>query len=168
MTVRPPSTPPYILMLFACTHLLFALAKFALHPSDHCGNTIFDITVRIAVPALFLSFSGTLPMQEVRCAPNIAQTTDASSPSFPDDIAIDGYLQIPSVALSCPEDDVTLWSWFTFSFVEPIFHLAKTRTLNETDVWTLSPFFRHKIIFNKCLEYRNLCDLMQFEVYLSD
>ncbi|KAF8236776.1 pleiotropic drug resistance ABC transporter [Tricholoma matsutake] len=126
MAVRPPSTPPYILMLFAFFHLLPATAKFTFDAIDHRGNTVFNI-LRIAVPALFLWVAGTLPLQEV-----------------------------PSAALSCPEDDVTLWSWFTFSFVEPIFELAKTRTLNDTDVWTLSPYFRHKIIFNKCLEYRNL------------
>jgi hypothetical protein len=28
------------------------------------------------------------------------------------------------------------------------------KTLNDTDVWSLSPFFRHKNIFNKYLEYR--------------
>lgn len=77
-------------------------------------------------------------------------------------------MQVPSVAFSCPEDDVTLWSWFTFSFVEPILDLAKTRTLNDTDVWTLSPFFRHKILFNKCLEYRKLCDLMLLNVSPSN
>ena len=28
------------------------------------------------------------------------------------------------------------------------------KTLNDTDVWGLSPFFSHKNIFNKCLEYQ--------------
>ena len=63
-------------------------------------------------------------------------------------------MQIPSVTLSCPEDDVNLWSWSTFTFVQPIVDLAMKKTLNDTDVWSLSPFFRHKNIFTKCLEYR--------------
>ena len=63
-------------------------------------------------------------------------------------------VQIPSVTLSCPEDDVNLWSWCTFTFVQPILDLAMKKTLNDTDVWGLSPFFRHKNIFNKYLEYR--------------
>lgn len=65
--------------------------------------------------------------------------------------------QIPSDALTCPEDDVTLWEWCTFSFVEPILNLATIHTLNGKDIWTLSPFFRHKNLFKKCLEYRRQC-----------
>ena len=65
-----------------------------------------------------------------------------------------GKVQIPSATLSCPEDDVNLWSWCTFSFLQPILDLAMKKTLDDTDVWGLSPFFRHKNIFNKCLEYR--------------
>ncbi len=53
-----------------------------------------------------------------------------------------------------PEDDVTLWSWCTFSFISPLFGLANSRTLNETDVWTLSPYFLHKNLFEKYLEYK--------------
>ena len=52
-----------------------------------------------------------------------------------------------------PEDSVNLWSWCTFSFVEPIFGVANQRTLDEPDVWALSPFFTHKNLFNKYLEY---------------
>lgn len=52
-----------------------------------------------------------------------------------------------------PEDDVTLWSWCTFSFVEPMFSLANVRTVNESDVWTLSPYFLHKNLFEKYLDY---------------
>src|ERR1700728_102483 len=57
--------------------------------------------------------------------------------------------------LSSPEDDATLWSWCTFSFVEPILRLASTRMLNDTDIWGLSPFFLHRNIFRTYLEYRS-------------
>jgi hypothetical protein len=139
------------------------MAKFAFDAVDHRGNIVFNM-VGMAVPAVFLWVSGTLHMQEVRCASNIARPTDASFLSLLDGFAINGYFQVPSVVLSCPEDDVTLWSWSTFAFVEPIFELAKTRTLNDTDVWTLSPYFRHKIVFSKCLEYRNLCVPIRVDV----
>jgi len=33
--------------------------------------------------------------------------------------------------------------------------LATSRTLNGTDIWMLSPFFQHKVIFTKYLEYRS-------------
>lgn len=33
--------------------------------------------------------------------------------------------------------------------------LATRRTLRETDVWSLSPYFRHRNLFNKRLEYQS-------------
>lgn len=57
-----------------------------------------------------------------------------------------------------PEDQVTLWQWCTFSFVEPIFGVAMRRRLELEDVWSLSPFFKHKNLFHKYLEYRERWD----------
>ena len=54
---------------------------------------------------------------------------------------------------SNPEDAASLWQWMSFSYVEPIFKAAGDHTLDDEDVWTLSPFFKHKNIFNKCLQY---------------
>lgn len=51
------------------------------------------------------------------------------------------------------EDSASLWSWVTFSFVDPIFKVANSRTLNEEDCWSLSPFFQHRNLFKKYLEY---------------
>ena len=69
-----------------------------------------------------------------------------------------GYLmtydsQPSSDRLTMPEDSVNLWSWSTFSFVEPLFKVSNSRTVNDSDVWTLSPFFTHKNIFTKYLHY---------------
>lgn len=52
-----------------------------------------------------------------------------------------------------PEDSVTLWSWCMVTFVEPLFKIANERTLNEEDIWDLSPFFLHKSLFTKYLAY---------------
>ena len=52
-----------------------------------------------------------------------------------------------------PEDSVNLWTWMTVSYIEPIFAVATTRTVNEPDVWSLSPFFTHKNLFTKYLKY---------------
>lgn len=62
-------------------------------------------------------------------------------------------LQAPSSNLTMPEDSVTFWSWVTVSFVTPIFEVATRRTVNEADVWSLSPFFTHKNLFTKYLSY---------------
>ena len=58
-----------------------------------------------------------------------------------------------------PEDAASLWQWMSFSYVEPIFKSAGAHTLEEEDVWTLSPFFKHKNIFHKYLQY--------FELYVT-
>jgi hypothetical protein len=56
---------------------------------------------------------------------------------------------------SSPEDRVNLWQWSTFSFVKPIMDVAMKKTLDESDVWSLSPFFLHKNLFNAYLKYKN-------------
>ena len=56
-----------------------------------------------------------------------------------------------------PEDSANLWTWSTFSFVEPLFKVANSRTVNDTDVWQLSPLFTHKNIFKKYLQYISEC-----------
>ena len=61
--------------------------------------------------------------------------------------------KLPSSKFTMPEDSVDLWSWSTFSFVEPLFKVSNARTVNDSDVWTLSPFFTHKNIFRKYLHY---------------
>ncbi|KAG2126804.1 hypothetical protein DEU56DRAFT_742776, partial [Suillus clintonianus] len=94
--------------------------------------------VRIIILASFVYVAGLLPLQAVRPALNVANSAD-----------------IPSSNISSPEDNANLWSWCTLSFVEPILDLAWKRTLNKADVWCLSPFFRHKNLFNKCLDYRS-------------
>ncbi|KAG6919005.1 hypothetical protein DXG01_009715 [Tephrocybe rancida] len=140
MAIKPPSTTPYLLITFAASHFLYYLVEFGLDfvGSDYTGSTTPPNVAGMLIPGFFVWIAGTLPLQAVRVAPNIAG---------PDDI--------PSVAYSMPEDDATLWSWCNFSFVEPLFDLAMKRTLNEPDVWSLSPYFQHKNIFNKCLEYRS-------------
>ncbi|KAH8835549.1 P-loop containing nucleoside triphosphate hydrolase protein [Flagelloscypha sp. PMI_526] len=60
---------------------------------------------------------------------------------------------IPSSKLSCPEDKTTLWEWCSFSFVKPLFQITSKRTLNDVDVWTLSPYFKHKNLFEKYLRH---------------
>jgi hypothetical protein len=56
--------------------------------------------------------------------------------------------------MTSPEDAVNLWQWATFTFIEGIFPVAMKGTLQETDVFALSPFFTHKNLFKKYLKYR--------------
>ncbi|KAJ7170194.1 pleiotropic drug resistance ABC transporter [Mycena filopes] len=140
IALRPPTTPPYLSAAFASIQCVVPLVHLSLdmvHSGGRPSDTSLFNAARIIAPGLFLWVAGTLPLQTVAASTNIAGPKD-----------------IPSVTLSCPEDDVTLWQWATFSFVEPIFHLANKGTLNDADVWSLSPYFKHKNLFNKCLKYR--------------
>ncbi|KAK2461428.1 hypothetical protein APHAL10511_005891 [Amanita phalloides] len=131
--IRGFTTPPYLVILFASIELVTLMTdllrlRFGLLGLVQVIHTILLVG--------FVWVTGTLPLMTLRPA-HVARPGD-----------------IPSNTLTCPEDDVTLWSWSTFSFVEPLFQVADTKTIDEGDVWSLSPFFQHKVIFGKLLEYR--------------
>ncbi|KAG7452254.1 P-loop containing nucleoside triphosphate hydrolase protein [Guyanagaster necrorhizus] len=136
-TTLPPVTPPYLSISYAFLQAFTSFVRLGVEITKAYDGTVIVLDSFCLITAsLFVYIAGTLPVQLVRPALNIAQ-----------------YKDMPSVSFSMPEDDVTLWSWFTFSFIEPIFSLANARTLNESDVWGLSPYFQHKNLFNKYLEY---------------
>ncbi|KAG1904761.1 ABC transporter type 1, transmembrane domain-containing protein [Suillus fuscotomentosus] len=137
LLLRAPSTPPYMLILLAVSQIAAACIYYFSLP-DYAAGPMIVILIRTISSATFVYVAGLLPLQAVRPALNVASSTN-----------------IPSSNLSSPEDDANLWSWCTVSFVEPILDLAWKRTLNDADVWSLSPFFRHKNLFNKCLRYRS-------------
>ncbi|KAG5638391.1 hypothetical protein H0H81_000287 [Sphagnurus paluster] len=96
ISTKPPSTPPYILMAFACTNVLFFLVDLGFHfmGEDKLKARLILDVFGMVIPGAFVWMAGTLPLQAVRVAPNIAGPKD-----------------IPSNSFSCPEDDVTLWEW---------------------------------------------------------
>ncbi|KAI0359724.1 P-loop containing nucleoside triphosphate hydrolase protein [Trametes cingulata] len=135
---KPPVITPYLLICF-----YFACAVAALHDLwEDCTGTrarweIIALDVlELFLPSLLLWLAGTYPLQAVWPTKNVAR------PGEP-----------PSSAYTMPEDSADLWSWSTFSFVEPLFKISNARTVNEEDVWRLSPFFTHKNIFTKYLQY---------------
>ncbi|KAJ7070796.1 P-loop containing nucleoside triphosphate hydrolase protein [Mycena amicta] len=139
IALDPPITPPYLSAAFAFIQCVAPLIQLTLDLID-TGDLVPILfnSARAVIPAIFLGVLGTLPLQTVAPAQNIAKPSD-----------------VPSVSMSSPEDNVTMWQWATFSFVEPIFHLANKTTLNDSDVWSLSPYFKHKNLFNKFLKYRS-------------
>ncbi|KAJ6520112.1 P-loop containing nucleoside triphosphate hydrolase protein [Mycena sanguinolenta] len=137
LTLNPPITPPYLSFAFASIQGVVPLVYLSIDVYSGGSNVTLLNCARIIVSSLFLWIAGTLPLQTVESTTNIAGPKDT-----------------PSMTSSMPEDKVTLWEWSTFSFVEPLFALSNKGTLNDEDVWTLSPYFKHKNLFNKCLEYR--------------
>ncbi|KIK07255.1 hypothetical protein K443DRAFT_129256 [Laccaria amethystina LaAM-08-1] len=137
IAIRPPRTPPYLFMAFASSLSITSLVDI-IHNILMGKYAVVDF-IAMMFSTTFVWVAGTLPLKTYRPALNVAQSKD-----------------MPFSDLSCPEDDVNLWSWSGFTFLNPILLLASQRTLNETDVWSLSPFFRHKNLFTKCLHYRVL------------
>ncbi|KAG6837332.1 hypothetical protein H0H93_011427 [Arthromyces matolae] len=160
IVLRPPTTPPYLFIGFATSHSISHLLELGLNMVGQNSSSTLELNViGIMISGLFLWIAGAYPLQAVVIAANVAGPKDVRLSSFESNCflaVLDLTQQQPSVTLTCPEDSASLWSWCTFSFVEPILDLALQRTLDERDVWTLSPYFQHRNIFNKFLEYRSL------------
>ncbi|KAL7279294.1 hypothetical protein ACG7TL_007135 [Trametes sanguinea] len=135
---KPPLTPPYMLILFyasAAVAALYDLWTDVVGGRPGWGIVALD-ALQFLVPLLLIYLAGTYPIEAIWPTPNVAR------PGQP-----------PSSACTMPEDSANLWSWWTFSFVEPLFKVSNARTVNDEDVWSLSPFFTHKNIFVKYLAY---------------
>ncbi|KAF9453004.1 P-loop containing nucleoside triphosphate hydrolase protein [Macrolepiota fuliginosa MF-IS2] len=137
--IKPFQTPPYLFAIFAFLYALQLAINigFALFAVEVQWMNVAWLTLNLIPTGTFLYVAGTYPLKTSLPCGNVAKSHD-----------------IPSNALSCPEDDVTLWSWSAFKFVEPLLRLATEKTLGEADIWTLSPYFRHRNLFNKRLEYQ--------------
>jgi ABC-type multidrug transport system fused ATPase/permease subunit len=59
-----------------------------------------------------------------------------------DDIAEPG--SEPTSRLRTPEDNLTIWQWYTVSWMKPLIRLGKKRQLNSADVWFLGYEFQHR------------------------
>lgn len=55
-------------------------------------------------------------------------------------------------SLTSPEDTTTLWRWMSFSWVTPFIRKGVSKTLNEDDVWRLSPTMAARPLFMKFSE----------------
>ncbi|TFY64349.1 hypothetical protein EVJ58_g2686 [Rhodofomes roseus] len=136
---KPPVTPPYLLIVLYLAHATVALVDLLQRFIGGERNPAFTtlVVLQLLSPTLLAWVAGSLPVRATLPTRNVAKHAD-----------------VPTSAATMPEDSVTLWSWSTFSFVEPLFKVASAHTLNETDVWSLSPYFKHKNLFTKYLKYQ--------------
>ncbi|KAG8934657.1 hypothetical protein FRC02_009484 [Tulasnella sp. 418] len=129
IVVRPPRTPPYILLAFGITTLVISLIR--------CWNekhlSIAEVINAVAA-LIVIAVAGMYPLLDVLPGHHVAQPGN-----------------IPSDKFSSPEDSINLWQWSTFVFMNPLLKLANIQTLNEENVWKYSPFFLHRNLFSKYL-----------------
>lgn len=79
MLYKPPSTPPFLLILFAVVHVLAALMDFGfgLIRRDSNASTVFPLhIVRIVLAIVYIWLAGTMPLQPTLPAQNVARSKD--------------------------------------------------------------------------------------------
>ncbi|QRV91281.1 ABC transporter [Ceratobasidium sp. AG-Ba] len=143
----PPASAPYTLFLFALINTLSAcldIVHFRPSSDDLYNVTALVHAIRAVICALVVFLAGRYPLSPVLLGPEIAKSGDP-----------------PSQRFTSPEDGATLWGWLTFSFMNPLFKLADERSLhaseggkyslNDEDVWSLSPTFAHRNVFRRYL-----------------
>ncbi|KAF8502966.1 ABC transporter type 1, transmembrane domain-containing protein [Gautieria morchelliformis] len=131
--VRPTLTPPYGLFSLYVVQLVTGVFRFGViwYDRDTLGVPVngWDVAGTsanlVAVLALLLI---------VLCMP----------------------LNIPSKAIEekigkevSPEDYTSLWGWISFEWVYPLVRKGTNETLNEPDVWDLSPTMQSKPLYMK-------------------
>ena len=146
MTIRllilSPQTAPIGNILFYGSQTILSLVVICnLFLETHSRGRPPAIRIAIGfimalVPFTASWIAGTYPLRAVLPSPGVGQPHST-----------------PNSDTSGPEDAATFWDWVTFSFVSALFPLSSRRTLNATDVWTLSPYFLHANLFNKYIRY---------------
>ncbi|KAJ7468712.1 hypothetical protein FB451DRAFT_1560403 [Mycena latifolia] len=135
VTVRPiaapPATAPYDLFLIYILHLAGGILLLGGHLFDYAVGQaplyetpiLVALSVNLGIVLLLLGVTVQIPM-------NLP-----SSRAKKEDVG--------------PEDYSSLWRWVTFSWVYPLIKRGTKETLNEKDVWELSPTMQSRPVFIK-------------------
>lgn len=78
MLYKPPSTPPFLLILFAVVHIFAALLDFGfglVRRNSSASAALLDI-VRVALATVYTWLAGTMPLQPILPAQNVAGPKD--------------------------------------------------------------------------------------------
>ncbi|KAI0070122.1 multidrug resistance-associated ABC transporter [Panus rudis PR-1116 ss-1] len=134
LVVSPSVTPPYDLFVLYSVHWIFGVLTLAGAAYDHY------------VHDLPLPSTWTL----------VAETAHWVLVSYLMVIILGMPLNIPSPRVAkqigntvTPEDYTSLWGWMSFKWIRPLINKGTNATLNEPDVWNLSPFMRSQPLYVK-------------------
>ncbi|KIK63814.1 hypothetical protein GYMLUDRAFT_40900 [Collybiopsis luxurians FD-317 M1] len=100
-----------------------------LPPTDVIALHVFTLTMVVVLLAVVLSMPMAVPSRKV----NKSEIGKSIS----------------------PEDYTTLFSWITFTWVYPLIKKGKVTTLDEKDVWSLSPTIQSRPIFAKFMKIQS-------------
>ncbi|TCD65581.1 hypothetical protein EIP91_002465 [Steccherinum ochraceum] len=132
---RPSATPPYDLFIFYNLQVLLAaitsgglvydhrVSNVAYPPVWALAARVANLVVSLILVVLILNMPLAIPSERVS-KKDIGLTVS-------------------------PEDYTTLWGWMSFGWVNPLIARGTSTTLNETDVWNLSPRHQSRPLFLK-------------------
>ncbi|KAJ3486309.1 hypothetical protein NLI96_g4318 [Meripilus lineatus] len=132
---RPTATPPFDLFAFFILQLLVGVLAL--------WGILYDYQVRgLALPPPWI------------LAGHVVNLAAVSSLLF---LVVSMPLAIPSKRVDrheigksiSPEDYTSLWGWISFTWIRPLIKRGTTTTLNESDVWKLSPTFQSRPLYVK-------------------
>ncbi|KIP06892.1 hypothetical protein PHLGIDRAFT_128004 [Phlebiopsis gigantea 11061_1 CR5-6] len=132
---KPTATPPYDLFVLYCLRLILGLLVF--------GGVLYDHTV-YGEP---LPGAWTITGHVV----NIVALCVLLAVTFSMPLAVPSHFtkaEDVGTTLS-PEDYTSLWNWTSFLWVKPLINKGTYQTLNEGDVWTLSPTMQARAVYKK-------------------
>ncbi|KAG6830506.1 hypothetical protein H0H92_000347 [Tricholoma furcatifolium] len=132
---RPTQTVPYDLFVVYVTLVAGAVLQVSgiLYDSGVFGDAWPNVGTLVAVIA---NLGATIAALSVVLGMPLALPSQGVKP---EDIGV-------SVS---PEDYTTLFGWITFYWVYPLVQSGRYITLNEKDVWNLSPTFQSRALFGK-------------------
>ncbi|KAF7346860.1 hypothetical protein MSAN_01825400 [Mycena sanguinolenta] len=128
----PTATPPYDMLALYVVHIAGGALQFGGYiflPNASSPGTLVltglsaNLAVLIGLVVIIMGMPLDLPSPSVE-KKNIGRTVS-------------------------PEDYTNLWGWLTFSWVKPLLKRGRNATLNEKDVWALSPTIQSRPIFIK-------------------
>ncbi|KDQ49974.1 hypothetical protein JAAARDRAFT_42467 [Jaapia argillacea MUCL 33604] len=133
--VRPSPTPPYDLFILYIIHLVGAILAL--------GHVIFEHKVQwIPLPPPLMLAGMILNLVAAILLVVVVLNMPLAIPS--------SRVKKKDIGLSVsPEDYTSLWGWMSFLWVYPLIQRGTNTTLNEEDVWNLSPTLQSKPVFIK-------------------
>ncbi|KAF8526563.1 hypothetical protein BU17DRAFT_82663 [Hysterangium stoloniferum] len=132
--VRPTPTPPYDLFALYLFQFVAGIFRFGTLWYDRDILEIPPLAWDVAASSVNLAVIAVLLMIVLQMPLSIP-TNDVIAEKIGKEVS--------------PEDYTPLWAWITFEWVYPLVRRGTNDTLNEPDVWDLSPTMASKVVYTK-------------------
>jgi ABC-type multidrug transport system fused ATPase/permease subunit len=131
LVFRRPRTPPWTLFILYSTIIITQVVVLT---NSHQALNLENVPDILATIAAFSSIG------VIMCMP-------MRHPKLPSD-EISATFEPPTSSLRSPEDNLTLWQFFTVAWMAPLISVGKKQQINDEDVWSLAYEFQHRRLFD--------------------